>query len=285
MKIGVTMIFNHITPPPFIIEAAQAVEAAGFDSIWLPEHVIFFPEYESRYPYSSDGRIPGAPEGILDPFTGLTFIAGHTRRIRLGTGICLVPQRNPVYTARAVADLDYLSGGRFDFGVGIGWLKEEFDSLQMDFGSRAARTLEYLEVMRALWRPGLAAYEGDGYSLAPCHFNPKPVQSPHPPIFFGGESEPALRRVARHGNGWFGFNLSPDAAAERLQRLETLLAEAGRSRADVQVFVGPERGSLNPEGFARFRSAGVDQVIAPVAARSIDKLRARMDALLQAAGR
>lgn len=285
MKIGVTMIFNHITPPPFIIEAAQAVEAAGFDSIWLPEHVIFFPEYESRYPYSSDGRIPGAPEGILDPFTGLTFIAGHTRRIRLGTGICLVPQRNPVYTARAVADLDYLSGGRCDFGVGIGWLKEEFDNLQMDFGSRAARTLEYLEVMRALWRPGLAAYEGDGYSLAPCHFNPKPVQSPHPPIFFGGESEPALRRVARHGNGWFGFNLSPDAAVERLQRLETLLAEAGRSRADVQVFVGPERGSLNSECLARFQSAGVDQVIAPVAARSIDKLRARMDALLQAAGR
>lgn len=285
MKIGVTMIFNHITPPSFIIEAAQAVEAAGLDSIWLPEHVIFFPDYESRYPYSGDGRIPGEPEGILDPFTGLTFIAGHTRRIRLGTGICLVPQRNPVYTARAVADLDYLSGGRVDFGVGIGWLKEEFDNLQMDFSSRAARTVEYLEVMRALWRPGLSEYAGKTYSLAPCLSNPKPVQSPHPPVFFGGESDPALRRVARHGDGWFGFNLSPDAAVERLQRLDALLAEAGRSRADLQVFVGPDRGSLDRESLAKYESAGVDQIIAPLAARSIDKLKVRLDALLQSAGR
>ena len=285
MKLGVGMVFNHITPPSFIIEAAQAVEAAGFDSIWLPEHVIFFPEYASRYPYSGDGRIPGSPEGVLDPFSALTFIAAHTRRIRLGTGICLVPQRNPIYTARMVADLDYLSGGRVDFGVGIGWLKEEFDNLRMDFATRAARTVEYLEVMRALWSPGLATYEGDAYSLAPCHFNPKPVQSPHPPVFFGGESEPALRRVAFHGNGWYGFDLAPEAAAERLRRLDALLAEAGRSRADVQVFVGPNRHPVTAASLAAYAAAGVDQVIAPLAARSIDKLKARMDALLQSAGR
>ena len=140
MKIGANLIFNHRTPPAFVAEAAERVEAAGFHSIWVPEHVVFFPEYESRYPYTADGRLPGTPEGILDPFSALTFIAARTRRIRLGTGICLVPQRNPVYTARAVADLDYLSGGRVDFGVGIGWLREEFENLQMDFSTRTRRS-------------------------------------------------------------------------------------------------------------------------------------------------
>lgn len=281
MKVGVAMAFSHITPPAFIGEAAQAVEAAGFDAIWLPEHVLFFPEYESRYPYSANGRIPGEPEGILDPFTALTYIAAHTERIRLGTGICLVPQRNPVYTARMVADLDYLSGGRVDFGVGIGWLKEEFDNLQMDFGTRAGRTVEYVEVMQSLWSPGLAAYEGDTYQLAPCHFNPKPVQSPHPPIFFGGESEPALRRVASHGDGWYGFNLSPESFAERLARLDALLAEAGRSRADVQVYVGPNRGALNAETLAEFKAQGADQVILPLMAANLEKLKPRMESMLR----
>ncbi|MYF49992.1 MAG: LLM class F420-dependent oxidoreductase [Gammaproteobacteria bacterium] len=285
MKIGVSMAFNHITPPAFIGEAAQMVEAAGFDAIWVPEHVIFFPEYESRYPYSANGRIPGEPEGILDPFAALTYIAAHTKRVRLGTGICLVPQRNPVYTARMVADLDYLSSGRVDFGVGIGWLKEEFDNLQMDFGTRARRTVEYIEVMRALWSPGLAAYEGETYQLAPCQFNPKPVQSPHPPIFFGGESEPALRRVASHGDGWYGFNLSPEAFAERLSRLDALLAEAGRSRADVQVYVGPRRDLLNPDAIAQFKALGADQAIVPLMAAKLETLKPRIDGLLKAVGR
>ena len=195
MKIGANLIFNHLTSPAFVAEAAQLVEEAGFHSIWVPEHVVFFPEYESPYPYTDDGRIPGEPEGILDPFSALTFIAAVTSRIRLGTGVCLVPQRNPVYTARAVADLDYLSGGRFDFGVGIGWLKEEFDNLQQDFATRARRTVEYIEVMRALWAPGVSEYSGESYELRPCYSNPKPVQEPHPPIYFGGETNAAMRRV------------------------------------------------------------------------------------------
>ena len=211
----------------------------------------------------------------------MTFIAAHTERVRLGTGICLVPQRNPIYTARMVADLDYLSGGRVDFGVGIGWLKEEFDNLQVDFATRAGRTVEYIEVMRALWGPGLAAYEGETYQLAPCHFNPKPVQSPHPPIFFGGESEPALRRVASHGDGWYGFNLSPESFAERLARLDALLAEAGRSRADVQIYVGPNLESQNAEAIAQFKAQGADQVIVSLMGVSADKLEPRMEALLR----
>ena len=129
MKISVAMAFSQHTAAGFIKDAVQLVEAKGVHGIWVPEHVLFFPEYASTYPYSDNGRIPGNPEGILDPFTALTFIAAHTQRVRLGTGICLVPQRQPVYTAKMVADVDYLSGGRVDFGVGIGWLKEEFENL------------------------------------------------------------------------------------------------------------------------------------------------------------
>ena len=126
MKIGVAMAFNQHSSAAYIRDCAQLVEAKGFHAIWVPEHVLFFPEYASTYPYSSSGRIPGDPEGLLDPFTALTFLAGCTERVRLATGICLVPQRQPVYTAKMVADVDFLSGGRVDFGVGIGWLKEEF---------------------------------------------------------------------------------------------------------------------------------------------------------------
>ena len=156
--------------------------------------------------------------------------------------------------------MDYLSGGRLDFGVGIGWLREEFDNLQLDFATRAARTVEYLEVMRALWRPGLASYQGKNYQLAACHFNPKPVQQPHPPIFFGGrESEAALRRVAQQGDGWYGYDLAPDGVAQRLERLEALLAAAGRSLADVQIQIGPNRHPVTSESLARYRALGVAQ--------------------------
>ena len=152
MKISVAMAFSQHTAAGFIKDAVQLVEAKGVHGIWVPEHVLFFPEYASTYPYSDNGRIPGNPEGILDPFTALTFIAAHTQRVRLGTGICLVPQRQPVYTAKMVADVDYLSGGRVDFGVGIGWLKEEFENLGMDFATRAARTEEFSLLIDGLLR-------------------------------------------------------------------------------------------------------------------------------------
>ena len=158
MKIGVAMAFSQHTEPAFVKDAVQLVESKGVHAIWVPEHVLFFPDYASTYPYSASGRIPGDPEGLLDPFTALTFIAAHTERVRLGTGICLVPQRNPVYTAKMVADVDYLSGGRVDFGVGIGWLKEEFDNLGVDFSQRAQLCDEYIDAMQALWSPGVTEF-------------------------------------------------------------------------------------------------------------------------------
>ena len=285
MKLGVAMAFSQHTSVGFIKDAVQMVEAKGIDSIWVPEHVLFFPEYASTYPYSDSGRIPGDPEGLLDPFTALTFIAGHTSTVRLGTGICLVPQRNPVYTAKMVADVDYLSGGRVDFGVGIGWLKEEFDALGMPFAQRARLCSEYIDVMKALWSEGTTEFHGATVDISPAHFNPKPVQTPHPPIFFGGESDAALRRVALQGEGWYGYDMSPEMLAGRLQALDAELDTAGRSRDDIRIFVGPNRHPANAETVAAYGALGVEQVIVPLFARDIAKLEERADRLLEQLGR
>ncbi len=280
MKLGVAMAFSQHSPISYIRDAVQLVEEKGVHAIWVPEHVLFFPEYESTYPYSDSGRIPGDPEGLLDPFTALTFIAAHTSRVRLATGICLVPQRQPVYTAKMVADVDYLSGGRVDFGVGIGWLKEEFDALGVDFSQRAALCDEYIDVMKALWSSGVTEYQGETVTLTPCHFNPKPVQQPHPPIFFGGESNAALRRVAQRGDGWYGYDMSPQMLAERLPRLDEALAQAGRSRSDISLIVGPNRHPVNSQTVPAYRDLGVDQLVVPLFASSVEKLAVRLDALL-----
>ena len=280
MKISVAMAFNEYTPSAFIKQAVQLAEIKGVYGIWVPEHVLFFPDYASTYPYSDSGRMPGDPQGLLDPFTALTFIAAHTERVRLGTGICLVPQRQPVYTAKMVADLDYLSGGRVDFGVGIGWLKEEFESLKMEFASRAPRTEEYLLAMKALWSDGLAEFSGQTLTLKPCHFNPKPVQRPHPPIIFGGESDPAMRRVARLGDGWYGYDLTPAELGARLRELDAAMAVTGRRRSEIQIIVGPNRHPVNPQTLADYAAEGADQIVVPVFASNMAKLEQRLDALM-----
>jgi probable F420-dependent oxidoreductase len=279
VKIGVISGFDQNTSPETIGAAGKIAEEHGFHSIWVPEHVVFFREYASRYPYSPDGKIPGNPEGVLEPLTALTYLSAHTARIRLGTGICLVPQRNPVYTAKQVADVDFLSGGRVDFGIGIGWLREEFVALDVPWERRAARTRDYVGVMKSLWCDEVSSYKGEFYTLPDCVQNPKPVQKPHPPIFFGGESDGALRRVADLGQGWYGFGLNPETLLERLGHLDSLLRDRGRTREDVDVFVFPSIDQLNPDGLRRYIDLGVDQVILPFLGRNADQFARGADRL------
>jgi len=265
MQIGIFLpTFGPGNDPEFLRVLAETAEAVGAASLWAPEHVVLVDAYASAYPYSDDGRFPLDPSsgGLGDPFTVLAFLAGLTRTIRLGTGICLVPQRNPVYTAKLVANLDVLSAGRVDFGVGIGWLAEEFAALEAPFARRAARTRAYLEVMRRLWTEDVAAYESEFYTLPPVRLAPKPVQRPHPPIVFGGESNAALRRVADLGQGWIGWNVTPDVAAERIEALGRLLDERGRRRADVSLTVSPYlQPTRDLDAMKRYRDAGVEQVV------------------------
>jgi probable F420-dependent oxidoreductase len=259
----------------------REAEDRGFESVWVAEHVVLFDEYESQYPYAADGRFPGGGDsGLLEPLTALTYLAAVTDRIRLGTGICLVPQRNPVYTAKQVVDLDNLSGGRVDFGIGVGWLREEFDVLNLPFEDRGARTDEYLQVMRSLWTEEVSSFKGDHYDMPACRMYPKPVQRPHPPIHVGGESNAALRRAARHGDGWYSFNRLPEDLDEPLARLDSILADTGRSRSDLQLTVSPYFNPVDAAAIEGYRERGVDRLVVLCLAFDIDMLRSQLDALV-----
>ncbi len=278
MRIGIMPpTGTPVATPEYIATVARAADELGFHSFWAPEHVVFFEEYSSRYPYTPDGRINMRIGGPIDPFQVLTFAAAVTTHIRLGTGICLVPQRNPVYTAKEVAGIDWLSNGRFDFGVGIGWLREEFQAVDVPWPDRAGRTREYIEVMQQLWSEGVAEYHGKHYDLPACIQHPKPVQQPHPLIFFGGESDAALERVAAQGQGWFGFDLGPEETRERLAVLDRMLEAHGRTRADIQVFVSPFRRPATRELLEQLEEVGVEQAIFPVGGREASDVVARLE--------
>ncbi len=279
MDVGVFVPLGNGNATPEILRAVgREVEDRGLESIWVPEHVVLFDDYASSYPYSPDGRFPGGGDsGMLEPLGALTFLAAVTDRVRLGTGICLVPQRNPVYTAKAVTDLDSLSGGRVDFGVGVGWLREEFEVLAMPFDKRGQRADEHLEVMKALWTEDPSEYHGELYDLPPCRMYPKPLQQPHPPIHVGGESEAALRRAARLGQGWFSFDRLPADLADPLDRLDRALAEHDRTRNDLTVSVCPYLNPTTPDMVTDYVEAGVDRLIVMCLAFDVDTLRAQLD--------
>ena len=264
----------------FLRAAGPGAEERGFESIWVAEHVVLFDDYESQYPYSPDGRFPGGGDsGLLEPLTALTYLAAVTDRVRLGTGICLVPQRNPVYTAKQVVDLDVLSGGRVDFGVGVGWLREEFEAVAAPFERRGKRTDEYLQVMQSLWTDEVSSFSGETYDLRPCRMYPKPVQQPHPPIHVGGESDAALRRVARYGQGWYTFNRLPDQLDEPLARLDGFLADEGRKRSEIELTLCPYFNPVTPEMVDAYAEAGVDRLVVLLLAFDRDTMLAMADQL------
>jgi probable F420-dependent oxidoreductase len=286
MRVGLfAALSNPFSTPEYMETLGRGAEDRGFSSIWAAEHVVLFDEYASQYPYASDGRIPaGGESGILEPFTALSFLAACTSTIRLGTGVCLVPQRNPVYTAKEVTAVDWLSGGRFDFGIGVGWLEEEFRAVDAPFAHRGSRCREYIEVMRRLWEEPVSEHKGELYELAACRQYPKPVQQPHPPIHVGGESEAALRRVAQFGQGWYGFSVSPEALPERLSRLDALLADEGRSRDEIEVSICPYLLGVDADAVRRYEEAGVDQLVLLCFAFDVDGLQSTLDQLAALGG-
>ena len=261
MKVGYFAVGIGPTVNPQLVRViATTAERLGFSTIWAPEHVVLLEEYASKYPYSS-GKFPAPPDTpIADPFTTLAYAAACTSTIRLGTGICLVPEHNPLVLAKTVATVDRLSGGRFIFGVGVGWLAEEFQALGISFDRRAQRTREYIEVMRKLWTQRSSSHQGEFVNFTSIMSYPKPVSEKGVPIWFGGESGPALRRVAEYGDGWLGFNLLPHQAAEKVKRIEELLRVNGRRRSDVHLAVSPYTNPIRADDLKRYRDAGVEEI-------------------------
>jgi len=259
---------------------AHEVESRDIHAVWVPEHVVQFDQYASQYPYSPDGKIPGARgSGMLEPFTTLAFLAAATKKVRLGTAICLLAQRNPVYTAKEVSTLDWLSGGRVDLGVGFGWLKEEYETVGVPWPDRGKRTEECIEVLKTFWCDEDPSHKGEMYTIPPSLMDPKPVQKPHPPIHFGGESDVAINRAARLGQGWHTFGRLPGDVPDALARLDRALESAGRSRDGFQVTVSPYLHPLTPDMVDQYSDAGIDQLSVMLLAFSAADVAPQLDLL------
>ena len=229
--------------PEALRSLAQRAEDLNFDSVWVSDHIILPREVESFYPYSADGVATfNAEQPYYDAIAALNFLAGCTHRVRLGTHVLILPYRNPVVTAKMLATLDVLSQGRLILGAGVGWMEEEFQALGLDtFAQRGAVTNEYIRLFKELWTAEQPEFHGEFYDVSGAGFLPKPVQKPHPPVWVGGHTGPAIRRAAELGDGWMPIGLRPPAIlepeelAEKIARLKRLTVRAGRAEDAVEL--------------------------------------------------
>ncbi len=247
--------------PAQAVALAQAGEEAGFESAWTVEHTVVPAGYASAYPYAEDGKMAGGVEDfpLPDPLIWMAYVAAATTRLKLGTGILILPQHNPVIAAKQIATLDHLSGGRILLGIGVGWLKEEFDALGASFAERGPRTDEYIRAMRVLWSEERPQFEGEFVRFAPLYCRPQPVRG-SVPIIVGGHSRAAARRAGRLGDGFFPAREAP---AELIALARETAAEAGRDPQALEISVSlPD----DLETLEEYRKLGVDRVLVPVSA-------------------
>lgn len=285
MKIG---LFTPLVTPQadrdYLITLGERSEQLGFHSLWFGEHVVTFDENRSPYPYSPDGQMPKVDEesGLPEQFTTLAFLAARTERIRLGTGISIVPIRNPLLTAKEAGSLDWLTGGRFDFGAGLGWSEDEYEAMGVPWRGRGRRSSDYLRLISKVWNEPETSYESEFYRVSRARMNPRPTERPDVyggriPIYVGGDNPAAFRRVAEFGHGWYAFALTPDEVAERLAFLEPLLKEQGRDPASLDVIVCPYFLPCDKTTVQQYRDVGVHQVLATVLGSDVDQLNRRLD--------
>jgi probable F420-dependent oxidoreductase len=264
MKFGIHYSLGvgvHPTADDYI-RIAQQAEALGYRSVWLGDHIVVPENIVAPYPYTEDGSVGFARNTPWpDPFVLLAAIGVATKTILLGTSVIIVPYRNPLHVAKAVATVDLVSHGRYQFG--IGWLKEEFDALGEQFSERAHRTREYLQVMKAMWSGDIAKFQGKYFSFPDLHINPLPVQKPHPPIIFGGESLPALKRIADLGDGWQPGPIPVEVFRERREQLQTLMKERGRSMSELSISMIGSVHNLQQdrEKIATLEKLGVKEIV------------------------
>ncbi len=259
--------------PENAIGVARLAEEVGFESLWTVEHVVVPSGYESEYPYSADGKMPGGEDvAIPDPLVWLAYVAAATTTLRLGTGILILPQRNPLVLAKEVATLDRLSGGRVELGVGVGWLREEFDALGVPFDGRGPRTDEYVDVLRRVWGERETAYDGSFVRFAPLKSFPKPATARGPKIHVGGHSVPAARRAGRIGDGFFPGRAATDLG-ELLGHMRAAATEAGRDPDAIEVSAF---GGLDVDSIKRAADVGVSRCIVPPLGFDLDTLRTNL---------
>ena len=244
-------------------DAARSLEDAGFESLWVPEHLALPSEMPSTYPYTETGQPPiGVRTPCYDPWVLLSFVACATSTIRLATNVCILPLYHPLRTGRDVVTLDRLSGGRVTLGIGVGWLRDEFDWVGEDFANRGRRTDEIMQILRRLWTEDVIQYESPNYRFGPLQFEPKPLQRPGIPIEVGGASPAAVRRAALLGDGWIEIG-SEDLVevARQVGTIRKLRADAGLQDAPFEITVGG-RWAATIDDIRRAADAGATRILA-----------------------
>lgn len=235
MKIGLVPVNIGFREPETIISFAREAEAAGVESLWTFEHVVVPLEYESKYPYNKSGKMAATPEtNFVDPLVCLSALAAATTRVRLGTGVNILSQANPMFLAKQAASLDFLSGGRFMLGVGIGWLEEEFCAMGVPFERRGARFDDYVQAMRKVWSGDVVEHQSEFIDWSGFKSFPLPIQDPLP-VIIGGAKGKIYQRIARYGNGWYAPTQNPEDLAPRLEELKAVCAEEGRAFEDIEI--------------------------------------------------
>ena len=256
MSVGVSTPLPAYTVDPAFM--AKKAEELGFESIWYAEHPAVPVQSDSPFP-ATGGEIPWTYSHFTDPYIALARASGATSSIKLGTGITLVPERNPLLLAKEIATLDRFSGGRFLFGIGTGWLREETEIFGGDFEHRWTQTREALEVMKELWTKDEAEYHGKYYNFPPVKSYPKPAQQPHPPIIIGGMARNVLRRIVSHADGWLPNRVTPAEVEDSRKRLDAMAAEVGRDPKSITISVygQPADGDV----VRSYLNAGADRVV------------------------
>lgn len=285
MKLGVHL--PHVGPLATrqgVAAFARMAEDAGFESLWVSDHIVVPRDMTTPYPYTRDGRFPVPPDmPYLEAVATLLYVAGCTERIALGTSVCIIPWRNPVLLAKQLATLDVLSGGRLIFGGGTGWFPEEFLALDVPFEHRGTRTDEYLQVMLALWTAEAPRFAGRFYSIDNVGFAPKPLQRPHPPLWIGGDSANALRRAGRFGQAWHApAGKTAEQLAAGLAEARRHAASAGRDPAEVQLTVRTRlpRDRWPDDAISllhAYAAAGVAHAVLETFAPDLDTARATLE--------
>jgi len=273
MRIGGAMFFTDYSMSP--TELARALEERGFDSLWVPEHSHI--PLTRKSPFPSGGDLPKKYYDVMDPFVVLSAAAAVTKTLLLGTGICLIAQRDPIQTAKQVASIDQISGGRFLFGVGNGWNEDEMANHGTAFASRHKLARERVEAMKVIWTKSKADYHGEFVSFDPMMTWPKPVQKPHPPIIVGGAFPYAARRAIRYGDGWIprADRLEKDGVGVIIDKFRVMAKEAGRDPASLPITIFRVPEVLDQLKFCQ--EIGVDRVTFTLPAEKEDKLMPIID--------
>jgi len=256
MSVGVSTPLPAYTVDPAFM--ARRAEELGFESLWYAEHPAVPVHSESPFP-ATGGEIPWTYSHFTDPYIALARASGATSTIKLGTGITLVPERNPLLLAKEIASLDRFSGGRFLFGIGTGWLREETEIFGGDFEHRWTQTREALEVMKELWTKDEAEYHGKYYNFPPVKSYPKPAQQPHPPIIIGGLARNVLRRIVSHADGWLPNRITPAEVEDSRKRLDAMAEEAGRDPKSITISVYGQ--PADHDLVQSYLGAGADRVV------------------------